>query len=81
MRRIPLNLTITFSDPHYLVTLSAALLPLGWAIGARWGHTSTADYVLAGAIVALIIHDLTITVLAGIGGYKYAKHLRNREWR
>jgi hypothetical protein len=76
-----MNLTIRFSNPFYLVTFSSALLLIGWAIGARWGHSATAGYALFWAIVALLVHDVAMAVLAGIGGYKIAMHLRNKDRR
>jgi hypothetical protein len=60
---------------------SAALLLTGWAIGARWGHSAVAACALVWAIVALLVHDVAMAVLAGIGGYKLAMHLKNRERR
>ena len=76
-----MNLTIRFSNPFYLATFAAALLLIGWAIGARYGHTATAGYALFGAFIALLIHDFVMAILAGIGGYKLAQYLSNREWR
>jgi hypothetical protein len=76
-----MNLTIRFSNPFYLATFSAALLLVGWAVGARWGHSATAGYALIWAIVALLLHDVAMAVLAGIGGYKIAMHLRNKDRR
>lgn len=76
-----MNLTIRFSNPFYLITFSAALLLLGWAIGARWGHTATAGCALFGAIIALLIHDFAMAVLAGFGGYRFAMYLRNQDRR
>jgi hypothetical protein len=76
-----MNLTIRFSNPFYLVTFSAALLFTGWAIGARFGHSATAGYALFWAIVALLVHDRAMAVLAGVGGYKFAMHLRNKDRR
>ncbi|WP_348270065.1 hypothetical protein P8936_06450 [Edaphobacter paludis] len=76
-----MNITIRFSNPFYLVTFSAALLLIGWAIGAQWGHSATAGYALFWAIVALLVHDAAMAILAGIGGYKFAMHLRNKDGR
>ena len=73
-----MNVTIRFSHPLYLATYSAVLLLIGWAIGAQWGHTANAGRALLWAIIALLIHDIAMAVLAAIGGYKFAKHLSNR---
>jgi hypothetical protein len=75
------NLTIRFSHPLYLVTFTSVILLIGWAIGARWGRSATAGVALFWAVVALLVHDFTMVLLAGIGGYKFArKMLKEREW-
>jgi hypothetical protein len=76
-----MNVTIRFSHPLYLATYSGVLLLIGWTIGARWGHTVTAGRALVWAIIALLIHYIAMAVLAAIGGYKFAEHLRNRNGR
>jgi hypothetical protein len=76
-----MTVTIRFGNPFYFVTFSAALLLIGWFIGARWGHTATAGYALFSAIVALFVHDGAMAILAGIGGYKFAMYLRNKDRR
>jgi hypothetical protein len=76
-----MNVTIRFSNPFYLSIFSAVLLLIGWAIGARWGHSATAGYALFWAIVALLVHDVAMAVSAGISGYKVAMHLRNKDKR
>ena len=60
---------------------SAVLLLIGWAIGARWGHSATAGYALVCAIVALLVHDVAMTVVSGYSAYKFAKHLRSKDRR
>lgn len=76
-----MSLTIRFSNPFYLVTFSAVLLLIGWAVGAQWGHSASAGYAIFWAIVVLLVHDMAMAVLAGIGGYKFATHLRNKDRR
>jgi hypothetical protein len=76
-----MNVTVRFSDPIFLSIFSAALLLIGWAIGARWGHTATAGYALFWAIVALLVHDVAMAVLAGISGYKAAMLVKNKDRR
>jgi hypothetical protein len=76
-----MNVTVRFSNLFYLSIFSAVLLLIGWAIGARWGHSATAGYALFWAIVALLVHDVAMAVLAGISGYKVAMHLRNKDKR
>ena len=44
--------------------LFRCLLFLGWAIGARWGHSATTGYAVFWAIATLLIHDVAMTVVA-----------------
>jgi hypothetical protein len=81
MKEKSVNVTIRFSNPFYFVPFSAALLLIGWAIGARWGHSTAAGYALFWAIVVLLIHDVSMAILAGIGGYKVAMYVRKRDRR
>lgn len=74
-----MNVTVRFSNPFYLSIFSAVLLLIGWAIGARWGHSASAGYALFWAIVALLVHDVAMAVLAGISGYRFAMYMRNKE--
>jgi hypothetical protein len=74
-----MNLTIRFSNPFYLALFSAALLLFGWAIGARWGNSATAGYALFLAIIALLIHDVAMAVLAGISAYRVAMYVKKKE--
>jgi hypothetical protein len=77
--RYSMNLTIRFANPFYLATFSAAALFLGWAIGARWGHSVNAGLALLWAIILLVIHDMAMAVMVGISGYRFAQHLRKKE--
>lgn len=74
-----MNVTIRFSNPVYLTIFSSALILIGWAIGARWGHSATAGYVFFGAIVAVLVHDFAMAVLAGITGYRVTMHFRGKD--
>jgi hypothetical protein len=74
-----MNLTVRFSNPFYLSIFSAALLLTGWAIGARWGHSAVAGCALFWAIVALLIHDVAMTLVAGFSGYRAAMYVKNKE--
>jgi hypothetical protein len=67
-----MNVTVRFADPLYFSIFSAALLSIGWGLGARWGYSATAAYAFFSAIILLIIHDIAMAVLAGICGYKVA---------
>jgi hypothetical protein len=49
--------TITFANPLWVVTWTTPMLLIGYSIGARWGHTLTAGWMLLFATVALLIHD------------------------
>jgi hypothetical protein len=74
-----MNVTVRFSNPFFLSIFSAVLLFIGWAVGARWGHSATAGYALFWAIVALLVHDVAMAVLAGISGYKVAMLVKNKD--
>ena len=74
-----MNVTIRFSNPFYLSIFSAALLLIGWAIGAKLGHSAVAGCALFWAIVALLIHDVAMTVVAGFSGYRAALYVKNKE--
>jgi len=76
-----MKVTIRAGNPFYFATFSAALLLIGWFVGARWGHAASAGYALFWAIVTLLVHDLVMAILAGIGGYKFAMYLKNKERR
>lgn len=74
-----MKVTIRFGNPFFVTIYTGALLMIGWAIGARWGHSATAGYALFWAFVALFIHDIAMAIVAGIGGYKFAVHLRKKD--
>ena len=72
-----MNLTVRFSNPLFLAIFSAAILTIGWAIGARWGHSGAAACALFGAVVALLIHDAAMTLVAGMTAYRTAIYIRD----
>jgi hypothetical protein len=76
-----MNVTVRFSNPFYLSIFSAVLLLIGWAIGARWGHSATAGYAVFCAIVAMLVHDVAMTIVSGYSAYKFAKHVRSKDRR
>lgn len=74
-----MNLSVRFSNPFFLSIFSAVLLLIGWAIGAKFGHASTAGCALFWAIVALLIHDVAMALVAGFSGYRAAMYVKNKE--
>jgi hypothetical protein len=74
-----MNVTVRFSNPLYLSIFSGALLLIGWAIGARWGHSEVAGCALFWAIVALLIHDVAMTLVAGFSAYRAAMYVKHKE--
>jgi uncharacterized membrane protein len=76
-----INVTLRFSNPFYFIPFCAAVLLVGEAIGARWGHSATAGRALICAIFALLVHDVAVTVSAGISGYKVAMYMRHKDRR
>ena len=74
-----MNLIVRFSNFFYLSIFSAVLLLIGWAIGARFGHSAAAGYALLWAIIGILVHDVAITVVAGFSGYRAAMYAKNKE--
>lgn len=68
------NVKVSFGNPLYMVLYSACLLTGGWAIGARWGHTSTSVRWLVAATAILLVHDIAIA----IASVKVTTKLANR---
>lgn len=74
-----MNLTVRFSNFFYLSIFSAVLLLIGWAVGARFGHSAAAGCALFWALIGLLFHDVAITVVAAVTGYRAATYVRDRE--
>jgi len=56
-----------------LVTIyTATLLMIGWAIGAYWGHSVPAGWMLLSATILLLVHDATAAILLGVAAAKIA---------
>lgn len=58
-----MKVTITFANPFLVIIYTVAMLMIGWAIGAHWGHTLTAGWLLFVATIFLFLHDACIAIL------------------
>lgn len=55
--------TVSFANPFTMTAWTGAILAVGWAIGARWGHTITAAWMLFLAAILLYLHDVVIALM------------------
>lgn len=58
-----MKLTVSFGNPFVAAIYSIALLMIGWAIGAQWGYTLAAGWMLFLATISLFVHDALIVAL------------------
>ncbi len=58
-----MKVTISFTNPFLVMLYTASILMIGWAIGAYWGHTLTAGWMLLFATTFLLLHDAAIALL------------------
>ncbi len=71
-----MNITVRFGNFFYIGLYSAALLMIGWSIGAKWGHTSSAGWLLFAGVLLMLIHDAAMTVTLAIVATRFAKRGR-----
>jgi hypothetical protein len=71
--------TISFGNPVAGTAFTVAVLLFGWWIGARWGHTLTAGWMLLFATIFLILHDAIILALLIMALTKIASSSKNQE--
>lgn len=67
-----MKVTIRFGNPLLVTIYTVVMLMIGWAIGAHWGHTLTAGWMLFCATILLVLHDATIAILSAIAAAKIA---------
>jgi len=67
-----LNITVRFGHPLLVTIYTATLLMIGWAIGAYWGHSVPAGWMLLSATILLLVHDATAAILLGVAAAKIA---------
>jgi hypothetical protein len=67
-----MKVTIRFGNPFLVTIYTVAMLMIGWAIGAHWGHTLTAGRMLFFATILLVMHDVTIAILSAIAATQIA---------
>jgi hypothetical protein len=66
------RVTVSFGNPFVVVTYTAALLMIGGAIGAHWGHTISSAWMVFIATIFLLLHDAAIAILLAIAASKVA---------
>jgi hypothetical protein len=72
-----LNITVRFGNPFLVTIYTAALLMIGWAIGAYWGHTLAAGWMLLFATILLLLHDAAVAILLALAAAKIASYGRS----
>ena len=55
-----MQFTLSFANPFLMTAYTRAALAIGWAIGAHWGHTATAFWMVIAAAVLFYLHDVAI---------------------
>lgn len=65
-----MQITVRFGNPFLVMVYTASLLMIGWAIGAHWGHTVTAGWMVFLATICLLLHDAAIAILLAIAATK-----------
>lgn len=58
-----MKVTISFGTPFLVSLYTLSILLTGWAIGAHWGHTLAAGWMLFLATIFLVVHDTCIAIL------------------
>lgn len=72
-----MNVTVRFGNPFLVTLYSAALLLIGWAIGAHWSHTFVAGWMLLFATILLLLHDAAVAILFALAAAKIASDGRS----
>jgi hypothetical protein len=65
-----MKVTISFGNPFAAMVYTVALLMIGWAIGAHWGHTLSSAWMVFFATIFLLLHDAAIAILLAIAATK-----------
>lgn len=61
-----MQVTVRFGNPIAIMLYSAALLMIGWAIGAHWGDSFPSGWMIFFAAIILFLHDVVIAILCAI---------------
>ena len=67
-----MKVTVSFGNPFTVTVYTAVLLIIGWAIGAHWGHTLSAAWMVFFVTILLLLHDAAIAILLAIAAIKVA---------
>lgn len=58
-----MQFTVSFANPFIMTAYTGAALAIGWAVGAHWGHTMTAVWMMIAAAILLYLHDVAIGIV------------------
>jgi len=72
-----MNVTVRLANPFLVTIYTVTLLMIGFAIGAHYGHTLTAGWMLFFATIFLLLHDVAIAVVLAIAATKVASSGRS----
>ena len=61
---LSMRVTVSFGNPFAALVYTAALLMIGWANGAHWGHTISAAWMVFFVTILLLLHDAAIAIFA-----------------
>lgn len=65
-----MKVNISMGNPFPVALYSAAVLAIGWSIGAHWSHTLKAGCMIFVAVVFLLVHDAVVAILLAIADAK-----------
>jgi hypothetical protein len=67
-----MKVTVSFGNPFTITFYTVAVMMIGWAIGARWGHTLSSARMIFFATIFLLLHDAAIAILLALFAIKVA---------
>lgn len=71
-----MNFTVSFANPFMMTVYTGATLAIGCAIGAHWGHSTTAVWMMIAAAVLLYLHDVAIGIVLAMAVAKASSSSR-----
>lgn len=71
-----MNFTVSFANPFMMTAYTGAALAIGCAIGAHWGHSMTAVWMMIAAAILLYLHDVAIGIVLAMAVAKASSSKR-----
>ena len=65
-----MKVTVSFGNPFTVTAYTVSLLMIGWAIGARFGHTLLSGWMVFLATILLLLHDAAFAILLAMAAIK-----------